>query len=269
MVRDEWLNLNGLWQFAPAPDTRVPFGEDLPERFLVPYPVESALSGIMRHEASMWYRREVTIPPEWKDRRVLLHFGAVDWQSTLYVNGQRVGNHQGGYDAFSFDITPFIQWNGTQQLLLYVADPTTADGQPRGKQSLVSRDIWYTATSGIWQTVWMKPVASTAVTSLEMIPDIDAQVLRLFVHTSTPDPRVTAEVVDSGKSVAKAEGDANAEIRIPIPNPHTLVAGKSILVRFEDDASEGQPDGGYRQQLFWDAENCGEYGGRRDAYSAQ
>ncbi len=106
MARDAWLNLNGLWQFAPAANADdLPFGKTLPEQILVPYPVESALSGVMRHEEKLWYRREFDLPASWSGERVLLHFGAVDWQTTVYVNGQQIGTHTGGYDGFSFDVT--------------------------------------------------------------------------------------------------------------------------------------------------------------------
>src|SRR5579862_2055600 len=109
MVRKEWMNLNGLWQFATAKEEdEAPTGKDLPEQILVPYPMESALSGIMRHEDRVWYRRTFSVPKEWVDRDVLLHLDAVNWESTVYLNGKKIGTHKGGYDAFGFNITGFL-----------------------------------------------------------------------------------------------------------------------------------------------------------------
>ena len=144
MVRKEWQNLNGLWQFAAAQQgEEPPFGKDLKEQILVPYPVESALSGIMRHESRMWYRRTFEVPADWKGRHVLLHFDAIDWEATVYLNGKKLATHRGGYDAFGFDITGFLKPDGPQELVVGVFDPTNqregngdpeAGNQPRGKQ---------------------------------------------------------------------------------------------------------------------------------------
>src|SRR5262249_26630647 len=110
LVRKDWLNLNGVWQLAFAkPDEAAPVGKELPERILVPFPVESALSGVMKRADRLWYRRTFTVPSAWAGQRVLLHFGAVDWEATVHVNGKALGSHRGGYDPFTLDITEALK----------------------------------------------------------------------------------------------------------------------------------------------------------------
>lgn len=135
MVRANWLNLNGLWQLELGKaDDSVPAGKDLPMQILVPFPVESALSGVMKRADRLWYRRTFQTPEQWQGQRVLLHFQAVDWESAVYVNGKLLGEHRGGYDAFSFDITDALKPSGNQELIVRVFDPTSNGSQPRGKQ---------------------------------------------------------------------------------------------------------------------------------------
>ena len=162
MRRDAWLNLNGVWQLAVAKENEEPpIGKDLAERILVPFPVESALSGVMKHADRLWYRRTFAVPKDWAGQRVLLHFGAVDWQATVWVNGKKLGEHQGGYDAFTLDITDAVDpQKAEQELIVGVWDPTDAGTQPHGKQVVKPGGIFYTPTTGIWQTVWLEPVAA-------------------------------------------------------------------------------------------------------------
>ena len=131
-------------------------------KILVPYPIESALSGVMKHADRMTYRRSFEIPKGWSGRHVLLHFGAVDWEAKVSVNGKELGVHRGGYDDFSFDITDALKTSGQQEIVVEVFDPTDTASQPRGKQVLHPGGIMYTPTSGIWQTVWIEPVAENA-----------------------------------------------------------------------------------------------------------
>ncbi|UCF15737.1 MAG: hypothetical protein JSW59_20270 [Phycisphaerales bacterium] len=175
MVRKDWLNLNGLWEYAIRPKA-----EERPKKFdgpiLVPFPVESALSGVMKpvgQENRLWYRRTFEIPGKWKDRRVLLHFGAVDWDTTGWINGKLLGAHRGGYDPFTFDITDALKDAGSNEIVLSVWDPTDAGHQPRGKQVSKPRGIWYTAVTGIWQTVWLEPVPRISIRSVRITPDLD------------------------------------------------------------------------------------------------
>jgi hypothetical protein len=163
LVRSEWMNLNGLWQLGFGKEGDAPpVGKALDQRILVPYPVESALSGVMKHSDRLWYRRTFATPRAWGGRRVLLHFGAVDWEATVWVNGMELGTHKGGYDGFSFDVTNALNRTGENELIVRVFDPTDAGTQPRGKQTNNPGGIFYTPTTGIWQTVWLEPVAEQA-----------------------------------------------------------------------------------------------------------
>ena len=207
MARKEWQSLNGLW------DLELAGGEKT--KILVPYPVESALSGVMKHADRMTYRRRFAIPKQWQGRRVLLHFGAVDWEAKVSVNGKALGTHRGGYDDFSFDISGALAASGDQEIAVEVFDPTDAGGQPRGKQTLRPGGIMYTPTSGIWQTVWLEPVAETHIAGLSLVPDVDAGCLRLTVRGSGT---VEAVALDGGTAVAKASGAAGTELKLDIPH---------------------------------------------------
>jgi hypothetical protein len=223
LTRPNWQNLNGVWQFASAAAGETPpFGQELAERILVPYPVESALSGIMRHEERMWYRRTFTVPANWqvgKSDRLLLHFGAVDYEATVYVNGVQVAHHLGGYDAFTVDITDALRGSGPQELVVGVYDPTDSGGQPIGKQRNNPGGIFYTPTSGIWQTVWLEPVPPSYVDSLDMTPDLPASALRLTVNASNAEgDTVVATAYDGNKRVGSAAGPAGAQLSVPVPN---------------------------------------------------
>ena len=208
MVRKDWLNLNGLWDLK--------LGDGTATRILVPYPIESALSGVMKHADRMTYHRSFNIPKAWSGRHVLLHFGAVDWEAKVTVNGKELGVHRGGYDDFSFDITDALKPAGTQEITVEVFDPTDNGGQPHGKQTLRPDHYNYTSTSGIWQTVWLEPVMENHITSLRMVPDLDGNCLHLTV-----DGKGTVEAVasDAGKEIARVSGSAGSELKLAIPNP--------------------------------------------------
>ena len=148
----------------------------------MPFPVESALSGVMEHHDRLWYRRTFTVPPKWNGQRLMLHFGAVDYEAEIFVNGKSVGVHTGGYVPFSYDITPFLQGSGPQELIVRVFDPTDDGGQPRGKQTLHPGGIMYTPTSGIWQTVWLEPVSQTSIQDLHIVPDVDNSRVQVTVN---------------------------------------------------------------------------------------
>src|SRR5262249_45870412 len=135
MVRDRWQNLNGLWHFAVVKNLEEPpIGRDLAEQILVPFPVESALSGVMTPAAYASHRRTFTVAREWHKQRVVLQFGAVNWEASVWINGNKLGAHQGGYDAFAFDITEALKPDGTQEVVVGVWNPIDAGTQPRGKQ---------------------------------------------------------------------------------------------------------------------------------------
>ncbi|MEU6553391.1 PA14 domain-containing protein [Streptomyces sp. NPDC046915] len=225
LTRDAWQNLNGSWQFAAAEKgEQPPVGRTLGERILVPYPVESQLSGIERHEDRMWYRRTFTVPSGWKigdHRRLQLNFGAVDWQAEVYVNGTRVAEHQGGYDKFSADITDALKPGRTQELIVGVYDPTDAangENPPVGKQRLDPSGIWYTPTSGIWQTVWMEPVATDHVDQLKLTPDVGSGTLTVAPQGVRDGIRITATAYDGKRRVATATGRTGEPLTLTIPH---------------------------------------------------
>ena len=184
MERQTWLNLNGLWDYAITELNATP--ENYDGKILVPYPVESALSGVgerVGKDKNLHYKRTFTVPggTEWNGKRILLHFGAVDWDATVFINGKEVGRHIGGYAPFSFDITDALNRSGEQELKVVVWDPTTDGFQPIGKQHNNPHGIWYTPVTGIWQTVWLEPVPATSIERLKMVPNIRNNTLTLDV----------------------------------------------------------------------------------------
>jgi len=193
MVREAWMNLNGLWDYAiTAKDASKPDKWD--GQILVPFAVESALSGVMQRvgpDKRLWYRRTFRVPEEaaWKDKRVLLHFGAVDWDSTVWVNGKEVAKHRGGFDPFSADITEALKAHnaGNHEVIVSVWDPTNASFQPVGKQHNNPHGIWYTPVTGIWQTVWMEPVGKSYIESLHIVPDVDKGEVRITAQINGSD----------------------------------------------------------------------------------
>ncbi|MEV7975289.1 PA14 domain-containing protein [Streptomyces sp. NPDC086519] len=227
LTRDAWQNLNGTWQFAAAQaGEQPPVGKNLGERILVPYPVESQLSGLERHEDRMWYRRTFTVPSGWRigsGRRLQLNFGAVDWKAEVYVNGTRVAEHQGGYDKFSADVTDALRPGRTQELIVGVYDPTDAangENPPMGKQRLDPSGIWYTPTSGIWQTVWMEPVATDHVDSLKLTPDVAAGTLTVEPRGVRDGVPVTATAYEGKHKVATVVGRTGTPLTLHIRKPH-------------------------------------------------
>jgi beta-galactosidase/beta-glucuronidase len=186
--------------------------------------VESQLSGIERHEDRMWYRRTFTVPRDWKvgsGKRLQLNFGAVDWQSEVYVNGTRVAEHKGGYDKFSADITDALKPGRTQELIVGVYDPTDAQGgenPPVGKQRLDPSGIWYTPSSGIWQTVWMEPVAADHVDSLKLTPDVKDGQLAIETKGVRAGVTVKATAYQGKRKVGTVTGRTGTPLTLDIPN---------------------------------------------------
>jgi hypothetical protein len=222
MVRSNWLNLNGLWQFqAGATNDPVPTNKTLSGDILVPYPMESALSGVAQYHAWSWYRRTFTVPPAWSGQHILLHLDAVDWQSQVFVNGQSVGVHKGGYDSVTYDITSYLAGSGPQELIVQVYNPVDNGGQPRGKQTLYPGGIMYTSSTGIWQPVWLEPVPATSVADLKLVPDIDKNRLSVAVSVSGPTNGVTVNAVARiGTNVVGAiSGAPGAGLSLPVPSP--------------------------------------------------
>jgi PA14 domain/Glycosyl hydrolases family 2, sugar binding domain/Glycosyl hydrolases family 2, TIM barrel domain/Glycosyl hydrolases family 2 len=223
LTRSDWKNLNGTWQFAAAKaDEQPPVGKNLAEKILVPYPVESQLSGIERHEDRMWYRRTFTVPAGWhigSGKHLQLNFGGVDWRTVVYVNGTKVTEHQGGYDKFSADVTAALKPGRTQELIVGVYDPTDAAGgenPPIGKQRLDPSGIWYTPSSGIWQTVWMEPVAADHTDSLKLTPDVDKGTLTVEPQGVRAGVKVTATAYAGKKRVATVTGRTGTALTLKI-----------------------------------------------------
>ncbi len=225
MVRERWLNLNGLWDYAiVAKDAPRPGTWD--GRILVPFAAEAALSGVGRPVGAaqaLWYRRTVEVPKDWRRGRVLLHFGAVDWECTVWVNGREVGAHRGGYDPFSCDIGAALKRGPKQEIVVRVLDPTDEDnrGIARGKQVMKPHGIFYTAVTGIWQTVWLEPVPEAYIARLKTTPDVDAARLTVepVIAGAVEGLTVTVTVRRGGTEVAAATVEAGAAAGLDIPSP--------------------------------------------------
>ncbi len=221
MAREAWTNLNGEWDFALTPvDAERP--DDFQQKILVPFPVESTLSGVAKAvtpEDAVWYRREFGAFDR-DGKRLLLHFGAVDWSAKVWVNDVEVGEHTGGYDPFSFDITDALTDSGPQKLVVRVTDPTNRGSQPHGKQSLEPGGIVYTAVSGIWQTVWIEPVPVTRVRSLKVTPGVESNEVEVVVEAEGPDlANSVVRLATKSESGAplRVTGKPGESLRIAIP----------------------------------------------------
>jgi hypothetical protein len=245
MTRPEWVNLNGWWDYAILEKTQAA-PQEYTGQIRVPYPVESLLSGVQRPllpEQRLWYRRSLA-DCRVGGKRVLLHFGAVDYQCEVWVNEVKVGEHRGGYLPFTFDITSALQ-DGENELRVAVWDPTDTGMQQRGKQVLQPRGIWYTAVSGIWQTVWLELVPEISIESLKLTPNLEDTSLAVEVrlrgaegvdglevevlafssvlhHGPMGVLREATEITeDTEKTLIVSEKSPNAKtIRLSIPEPH-------------------------------------------------
>ena len=220
MTRDAWQNLNGLWNYAvTAKDAKQPSSYD--GEILVPFCIESSLSGVQQTVGSdkvLWYQREFKTPKSWKGQRVLLHFGAVDWQTDVWVNGIKVGSHTGGYTPFSFDITLTLTGK-SNTLVVRVWDPTDDSYIPHGKQVNRPRGIFYTAVTGIWQTVWLEPVPQQYIASVKTTPDLEKSIVTVTPELRGPvdDVLCQVEVSYQGEPIAtgKALGGQSVEVAMP------------------------------------------------------
>lgn len=236
LVRPEWRNLNGLWDYAILP-ADAPQPERFDGKILVPYPVESSLSGVQRRLTEnevLWYERRFTVPAGWRQGALLLHFGAVDWEADIYLNGIRVGGHKGGYTAFSIDIAPYLT-RGEQTLAVRVTDPTDRGTQPRGKQVTEARTIWYTPVTGIWQTVWLEPVPESRIAALRTTPDIDTKSLTVEAVTVgvRPGDIVGVTLRDNGRTIATARAAAGEPLRLTLSDMKLWTPDTPVLYDLE------------------------------------
>ena len=255
MERGEWKNLNGLWQYAI-----VDKGAHTPQTFdgeiLVPFAVESSLSGVQKRiddTKELVYQRTFEVPSAWKGKQVLLHFGAVDWKADVWVNDVKVGSHTGGYAPFSFDITPALNAK-SNKLVVRVWDPTDKSYQPRGKQVSKPSGIWYTPVSGIWQTVWLEPVNEKHIANLRILPDVDANVLKV--------------------DACVAEGTATDMLEVSVYDGNQLVAsgksinGEQVDVEMPQDVKLWSPDSPFLYTLKVALINKGKVVDKVDSYAA-
>jgi hypothetical protein len=247
MVRPKWTNLNGLWDYAIRPKDAA-CSNTFDGSILVPFPVESALSGVKRPlgpDQRLWYRRVFRTPGPMGGKRLLLHFGAVDWRAEVWVNGTFVGEHEGGYDPFVFDITDALKPAAAEQeIVVAVWDPTDTALHPRGKQVLQPNGIWYTAVSGIWQTVWLEPVPRTYITRISVTPDVDGRKLLLSVQASEA-AAFTATATLHGKPAGRTSGRTGTDAAIPLDTLEVWSPDSPVLYDLDVALEGGDSVTGY------------------------
>ncbi len=220
MEREDWMSLNGYWDYAIC-DSGMVCPDTYDGRILVPFCVESYLSGVEKpvtKDSELWYHRTFTIPEEWAGKHIILNFGAVDWRADVWVNDRHLACHKGGFTSFSIDITDAL-CDSVQELVVRVWDPTDEGYQLRGKQSLEPHTIYYTAVTGIWQTVWIEPVMQEHISRVTTFPDYDNAQVRLLANTEgdMTDCSLRVRVLYDDEVVATAFGDAIDTLTIQMP----------------------------------------------------
>ncbi len=258
MVRPRWQSLNGLWNYAVTGEeaAKPVIGDG---KILVPFAIQSSLSGVgkmVSEKEALWYETAFTVPKDWKKQRILLHFEAVDWAAEVWINGKKAGSHTGGYAPFSFDITDLLRKKGPQVLTLRVTDPTDIDTKgdhtyvPRGKQVMNPHGIWYTAVTGIWQSVWIEPVRTAAVTSYLAVPDIDAGTVDVTVFADGATEKDLVEIrlregyspEKPGKTpaVASASVAPGKPVRLTVTDPKLWSPESPFLYEMEIQLKQGK-----------------------------
>ncbi|MBF0443676.1 MAG: hypothetical protein HQK54_17345, partial [Oligoflexales bacterium] len=233
LARKRWINLNGLWDYSILPaDSSY---KNLPDgQILVPFPIESQLSGVKKkvgHENRLWYSRYFSMPEDYTGERIILNFGAVDWHARIWINDRYIGEHKGGYDPFSFDITDALTWSGKEKIVISVWDPTNKKAIPSGKQVINPGGIWYTSVTGIWQTVWLEPVPQSHIASIKITPDVDKGTITVTTHIEKGSPsqnlRITA--FDGDIPVAEKVFSTDGEAKLSIPSPRLWSPGSPFI----------------------------------------
>ena len=225
LEREEWQNLNGLWEYGVTAQDVDKSQVEFEGKILVPFAIESSLSGVQRSFLPtdiLWYRREFTIDPSLQGKNIILHFGAVDYECRVWINGKLVGGHKGGNNPFSFDITKYVKRGSVAQTIeLSVVDPTDSASISRGKQQLNQRGIWYTPVSGIWQTVWLEAVMKSHIEQILPTADIDAMTMTLNVMSSEvkSTDMIVIDIFDGDDKIKSIEQKVgNGEVKIAMPN---------------------------------------------------
>lgn len=243
MVRSSWTNLNGIWEYAIL-EKNIAKPDDFQGDILVPFPVESHLSDVAKAVGAgnqLWYKKSLEINNQFKNGKTLLHFGAVDWEAEVFVNGTSVGVHQGGFDPFSFDITAQLKRSGQQEIMVRVWDPSDQGPQPRGKQVNKPGSIWYTPVTGIWQTVWLENVPETYISNLKITPDWDKDQFRIQtdLEGGMTNQKVQIRVLEGGKVLAETTGKNGEELVLKITDPKSWSPEKPFLYDLEINLLQG------------------------------
>lgn len=223
LERKSWTNLNGLWNYSITPKD-AQNSTSWMGKILVPFAIESSLSGVGKtvgKDSTLWYTRKFTLGKEMKGKKILLHFQAVDWRTSVMINGKQAGIHEGGFDPFTFDITAMLKKSGEQEITLSVWDPTDEGTQPRGKQVVKPESIWYTPVTGIWQTVWIEGVPDSYIESIKPTPDVDKSqiVINTAVANAKAGDKISVSAFDGANKVAESEGAPGQDATLKIENP--------------------------------------------------
>jgi hypothetical protein len=241
-ARVEWICLNGLWEYS------ITGLNEKPDRWegdiLVPYPVESALSGVKKRVSenqNIWYKRSFKIPGAWKKKQIILNFEASDWETSVWIDGKEAGKHRGGYDPFSFNITDYLDKRKTHEIVVRVWDPTDKGTQPRGKQVAEPGGIWYTPTTGIWQTVWMEPVNKTHITSFRSVANIEEGTVTFTADVINPAScRLKISILKDSESITSNAVDCNNSLTLKIPNPQLWTPENPYLYEVSLELLDGE-----------------------------
>jgi hypothetical protein len=223
LKRAEWTNLNGLWNYSVTNSTTQKNAVSYQDEILVPFAIESALSGVNKTFTSndkLWYKRDFILSTPTKGRKTILHFGAVDYECSVWVNNKLVGTHKGGNNSFSFDITQSLKPGAKQTIEVGVTDPTDEESITRGKQQMNQVGIWYTPVSGIWQTVWIETVNPTYINSILPQADLAQSIVNLGfdIVNLKGNETINIKVIDDDKVLTEVNQKVEKNIRVKIPN---------------------------------------------------